>query len=134
MNKGEKYVEKTIRRRTTISPMEENEAAVSWQKKHPTKRPKREDLLTFYLRMQDAKKSCPSGNKQNDIFTLPCSDSLRRDIEVLQRFIKMHEPSGDVVHEEVVIATEETEVTQKKLPKKNNFTEAESQVQEGSSQ
>lgn len=45
----------------------------------------------------------------------------------------MHEPSGDVVHEEVVIATEETEVTQKKLSKKNNFTEAESQVQEGSS-
>ncbi|KAM7123893.1 LOW QUALITY PROTEIN: 1-aminocyclopropane-1-carboxylate synthase-like protein 1 [Ciconia maguari] len=109
---GEKYVEKITRHITTISQTED-ESARSWWKKHLTKRPKREDLLTFYLRMQDAKKSRSSVNQQNDIFTLPCPDPLRRDIEVLQRFIKMHEPAGDVVHEEVVIVTEETEVIKK---------------------
>ncbi|PKU40972.1 hypothetical protein llap_8725 [Limosa lapponica baueri] len=105
--------------------MEEHEPArCCCQKKNPAKRPKREDLLSFYLRMQDAKKSRSCGNKQNEIFTLPCPDSLRRDIEVLQRFIKMHEPPGDVVHEEVVIVTEETKAPKKK----NNLAEVPDQV------
>ncbi|XP_076187648.1 uncharacterized protein LOC143157076 [Aptenodytes patagonicus] len=121
MNIGGKYVEKTTRHITTISQAED-ESARSWRKKHLTERPKREDLLTFYLRMQDAKNPRSSLNKQNDIFTLPCPDSLRRDIEVLQRFIKMHESPRDVVHEEVVIDTGETEVIEKEVRRRTKFS------------
>jgi len=52
----------------TISPM----------KDHLIRRQKREDLLSFYLRMQDEKKPRSSKNKEDEIFTLPCPDSLRR--------------------------------------------------------
>ncbi|OPJ81818.1 hypothetical protein AV530_014360 [Patagioenas fasciata monilis] len=114
MNTGKKYVEKTTRHSTSISPMDGYLSARSRQTEHCTKRPQREDLLGFYLRMQDAKKRGSSIDKQNDIFTLPCPDSLRRDIEALQHFIKMHEPPGDVVREEIVIVTEETEFIKEK--------------------
>ncbi|XP_027749009.1 uncharacterized protein LOC114062127 isoform X2 [Empidonax traillii] len=112
MNTGEKHVIKTTWRKTTISEIEDG-LARSRGNRHPIRRPNKEDLLEFYLRRQD------------DIFTLPCPSSLRRDIEVLQCFMKMHEPPGDVIREEVVIETEVTEIE-----KKNNLTEAANQMQE----
>ncbi|XP_010710877.1 uncharacterized protein LOC104911416 [Meleagris gallopavo] len=75
-----------------------------------THKRRNEDLLTFYLRHQDAISS-PCACHQSNIFTLPCSDAMRRDIQVLQKFIRKYEPHGAVVtKEEVVIVSEDTDV------------------------
>ncbi|XP_065587633.1 uncharacterized protein LOC136045554 isoform X2 [Cyrtonyx montezumae] len=76
-----------------------------------------EDLLTFYLRHQDAQRS-PCACHQSNLFTVPCSDSMRRDIQVLQKFIRMHEPPGAIViSEEVVIVSGDTDVCKQTSPK-----------------
>ncbi|XP_042672612.1 uncharacterized protein LOC122159269 isoform X1 [Centrocercus urophasianus] len=82
-----------------------------------THKRRNEDLLTFYLRHQDALRS-PCACHQSNIFTLPCSDDIRRDIQVLQKFIRKYEPHGAVVtKEEVVIVSEDTDVCKQTLPK-----------------
>ncbi|XP_032299006.1 uncharacterized protein LOC107309044 isoform X2 [Coturnix japonica] len=81
-----------------------------------------EDLLTFYLRHQDALSS-PCACHQSNVFTLPCSDAMRRDIQVLQKFIKKYEPRGAVVtKEEVVIISADNDVCKQTSPK--NLTKA----------
>lgn len=82
-----------------------------------THKRRNEDLLTFYLRHQDALRS-PCACHQSNIFTLPCSDAMRRDIQVLQKFIRKYEPRGAVVtKEEVVIVSRDTEVCKQMSPK-----------------
>ncbi|XP_021244838.1 uncharacterized protein LOC110395075 isoform X2 [Numida meleagris] len=93
-----------------------------------THKRRNEDLLTFYLRHQDAQRS-PCACHQSNIFTLPCSDSVRRDIQVLQKFIRKYEPHGAVVtKEEVVIVSEDTDVCKQTSPK--NLTKAANLMEE----
>lgn len=79
----------------------------TWTEEAPRKR-NNEDLLTYYLRLQYAKKRCLRANQNTDYFPLLRSDSIIRDMEVLQEFIKKYEPRGArFIKEEVVIISED---------------------------
>ncbi|XP_068790918.1 uncharacterized protein [Struthio camelus] len=100
----------------------------TYQKEQLIKRAEREPLLTYYLRLLDAKKSSPSESHQSNSVIPRCTDCLRKDIQVLQDFIRMHEsPRAVVAQEEVFIVSE---VCKPMPPKKHKLSEAVDQMQE----
>ncbi|XP_064362134.1 uncharacterized protein LOC112982371 [Dromaius novaehollandiae] len=132
MKEGERYSDRRSQHRTKSSMKERYlQSKRTLQEEQLIKRAEREPLLTRYLHLLEAQKSSPSKSHKSNALIPRCTNCLRKDIQVLQDFIRVHESSQDVVaREEVVIVSEDTEVCKPMPPKRGKLSEEVAQMQQ----